>query len=201
MKLFFLAVMALMSWGCVNVATSAIGVATDVGETAAKTTARAANAGVNAATSKKSRKTRKQSEDEDPRPFDESSDPNLDIDIAMAQAERTGKNVLLIFGGNWCHDSRGLAGKFEEPELATVIRDNFELVWVDIGFQDRNMHVLRRFGVNRIYGTPVVVILSSTGDILNGDTMHDWRAADTRSYQEAFDYFQSFAIGDALDVS
>ncbi len=194
MKLVFWGVMALMSWGCVNVATSAIGVATEVGETAAKTTANAANAGVNAAVSKKSRKTRKQFEHEEPRPFDETSDPNLDIDVALAQAERTGKRVLLIFGGNWCHDSRGLAAKFEEPELATVIRENFELVWIDIGFRDRNMNVLRGFGVNRIYGTPVVLILSPSGDILNGDTIHDWRAADSRSYREAYEYFQSFAI-------
>ena len=201
MRLLFWALYILMLSGCVNVATSTFDVATGVSESATNATARAAKTSISTVSNSRKESKRKKSDEEDPHPFNEISDPGLDIDAALAQASITGKNVLLVFGGNWCHDSRGLAAKFEMPDLAAIIKDNYELVWVDIGFQDRNMNMLQRFGVYRIYGTPVVIILSSNGEILNSETMHDWRAADSRSYQEAVDYFQSFAIDDHSGMS
>ncbi len=130
-----------------------------------------------------------------PRPFNESAIAMQDVDAALLSAQSTGKMPLLILGGNWCHDSRGLAAKFEIEPLKTLIETMYQTVWVDVGHRDRNLDVAKRFGVNKIIGTPTVIILSPDGDLLNADTVHDWRTADSKPYDETVAYFDLFARG------
>ncbi len=99
---------------------------------------------------------------------------------------------MLVLGGNWCHDSRGLAAKFETEPLRSLIEANYQTVWIDVGHRDRNLDVARRFGVDGIIGTPTVIILSPDGAPLNSDTVHDWRTADSRTLADAVAYFDSF---------
>lgn len=127
-----------------------------------------------------------------PRPFDESADATQDVDAALSAAQSSGKLVLLVLGGNWCHDSRGLAAKFETEPFRSLIEANYQTVWVDVGHRDRNLDIARRFGVDRIVGTPTVIILSPDGALLNSDTVHDWRTADSRTLADAVAYFESF---------
>ena len=129
------------------------------------------------------------------RPFDASRNAMMDVDAALASAAISGKRVLLVLGGNWCHDSRGLASKFQRPEMMRIIEESYELVWVDVGYRDRNLDVAERFGVDRLIGTPTVLILSQQGVLLNADTIHDWRRADSTPYDDVIQYFQSFALG------
>jgi len=131
--------------------------------------------------------------DNNPRPFEADRNAMADIDEALAAAAHSGKPVLLVLGANWCHDSRGLAAKFQEPDLAQIITDGYELVWVDVGRRDRNLDVAARFGVFDLLGTPTILIVSPAGELLNADSVHDWRTADSRPYREALEYFQRYA--------
>ena len=130
--------------------------------------------------------------DDGPRPFDPSREAMADVDLALALAHSRGVNALLVLGGNWCHDSRGLAAKFETPELTTLIAENYELVWVDVGRRDRNLDVAERFDVTRLVGTPTILIVSPEETLLNRDTVNDWRNADSRTLDEAIDYFSQW---------
>jgi len=132
-------------------------------------------------------------EDREPRPFDEARDAMADVDAALARAETRGVRALLVLGGNWCHDSRGLAAKFQTPDLAALIAAKYELVWVDVGRRDRNLDVAKRFGVGDLLGTPTVLIVSPAGDLLNADSVHDWRDAASRSEAETLAYFSGQA--------
>ncbi len=129
----------------------------------------------------------------EPQPFDEKADAMRDVDLAIAASKTSGKRPLLVLGGNWCHDSRGIAKKFQTTPLSRLIEDGFELVWVDVGHKDRNLDVAERFGVEKLIGTPTILILSPDGALLNADTVHDWRTADSRSIEEALDYFGAFS--------
>lgn len=131
--------------------------------------------------------------DNNPRPFNETRDAHADVDAALASAAERNVNALLILGGNWCHDSRGLAAKFEQPELASIIAERFSLVWVDVGHRDRNLDVAQRFGVETLLGTPTVLIVSPGGALLNAESVHDWRTADSRPYEDALEYFSRYA--------
>lgn len=132
-------------------------------------------------------------DEDEPRPFDTSSNAMMDVNAALAAAAISGKRPLLVLGGNWCHDSRGLAAKFLRPEMEALLSENYELVWIDVGRRDRNLDVAERFGVSKLLGTPTVLILSSSGELLNADSVHDWRRADSTPYAEVVDYFQKYA--------
>ena len=195
--LFVAFLAALFASGCVQAVTKTAGVAANAAGAAAKTTVKATGAAVDMATPNKSQDHHDDHhDDDDPRPFDETRDAMADVDAALAAAQISGKRVLLVLGGNWCHDSRGLAAKFQEPELAAVIAASYELVWVDVGYRDRNLHVGKRFGVPELFGTPTVLILSPEGVLLNEDSVHDWRTADSKPYDETLEYFIAYA-GDA----
>ncbi|WP_425410100.1 thioredoxin family protein [Hyphococcus sp.] len=182
--------------GCVKAVSTTAGAAANVGKAAVKTTANVSGDVVEAAAGSKDADNDHHHDshhDDDPRPFDASRNAMMDVDAALAAAQVSGKNVLLALGGNWCHDSRGLAAKFERPELARVIADGYELVWVDVGYRDRNLDVPARYGVMELHGTPTILILSPDGALLNRDSVHDWRTADSKPYDETLVYFQRYA--------
>lgn len=130
---------------------------------------------------------------DEPQPFDETANAMQDVDAALLAAKASGKNVILALGGNWCHDSRGLAKKFETDPLKTLINDKYEVVWVDVGHRDRNLDVAQRFSVDKLLGTPTIIITAPDGAVLNADTVHDWRTADSKTLDETYEYFASFA--------
>ena len=181
----------LVSSGCAKVVGTTVGAAATVGKTAVKTSVNVSGDIVEAAVTDGNAKT--EHHDDDPRPFNASRNAMQDVDIALTRASISGRNVLLVLGGNWCHDSRGLAAKFARTELAETIADGYELVWVDVGYRDRNLDVAARFGVMQLLGTPTVLIVSPEGELLNADSVHDWRTADSKPYDETLAYFQRYA--------
>lgn len=129
---------------------------------------------------------------EEPRPFDESADAAAAVDAARAAAAISGRRVLLVLGGNWCHDSRALARHFSDSRVAALLAERFELVYVDVGMRDRNLDIARRFGVDEIVNTPTILILSADGAALNRGDERAWRNAAGRTVDEALDYFGRF---------
>lgn len=130
---------------------------------------------------------------DEPHPFDETRNATADVDAALAAAKQRGTRVLLVLGGNWCHDSRGLAKKFKDPDLAVLLAEHYELVWIDVGHRDRNMDIPERFGVHGLIGTPSILILSASGELLNAESVHDWRNAASETLAETYDYFAKWA--------
>jgi len=193
MRILLAAGVLVAAGGCVKAVTTTVGAAASAGTAAVKTTANVSGDVVEAAVfGDESGDGRDKNHDDDPRPFDAGRNAMMDVDAALVAAKASGRNVLLVMGGNWCHDSRGLAAKFEEPELLRVIAHGYELVWVDVGRRDRNLDVAARFGVREIRGTPAVLILSPEGALLNRDSVHDWRTADSKPYDETLAYFKRY---------
>lgn len=127
------------------------------------------------------------------RPFEQFRNANLDVDRALAAARADGKTVALVLGGNWCHDSRGLAGRLEQPRFQALLDRGFHLVYVDVGRRNRNLDVARRFGVDEVKGTPTVIFVSPNGETLNPGAVHDWRNAASRTVDETYAYFAKHA--------
>jgi len=127
------------------------------------------------------------------RPFEESADATAQVDAALARAQLNEKRVILVMGANWCHDSRGLAGWFAQPRFAAMLEAKYELVYVDVGHRDRNIDIARRFDLKSIKGTPTVLVLSSSGDLLNRQSAPKWRDAASREQDDIFAYFDQFA--------
>lgn len=128
-----------------------------------------------------------------PAPFDEAADARADVDAAFAAAAGDGRKVLLILGGNWCHDSRALARRMTDPSLTALIAENFHTVFVDVGRRDRNLWLARRFEIGALTGTPTVLIAGAGGALLNRDRVADLTAADSLPVRAITDYFQRYA--------
>ena len=113
------------------------------------------------------------------------ADAVSDVDAALARAAASGKRVLLVMGGNWCHDSRALAGWLETPRFAALTAERYEVVYVDVGVPQtgagRNLDIARRFGLDEFPGTPALLVLTAEGELLNRDTAASWRNAASRS--------------------
>jgi len=127
------------------------------------------------------------------RAFGQSADAAADVDAALVRAALSDKRVLLVLGANWCHDSRGLAGWFAQPRFAAMLAPKYEIVYVDVGQRDRNLDIARRFGIGAVRGTPTVLILSSSGVLLNRKSAPKWRNAASREQDEIFAYFDQFS--------
>lgn len=130
---------------------------------------------------------------DEPQPFDAARSATADVDAALENARMRGTRALFVLGGNWCHDSRAFAAYLMRPELAALVAAQFELVYVDVGRRDRNLDIAARFGVGTLSGTPTILVVSADGELLNADTVHDWRNAASRSYEEATAYLRGFA--------
>ena len=123
------------------------------------------------------------------RPFGDPDRAGRDVADALARARANGHRVLLVFGANWCHDSRALAGWFATPRFAAMLSPRYEIVWIDVGQKDRNLDLARRFGLDGIKGTPTVLMLDSAGKPLNLADAPRWHDASTRSEDKIYRYF------------
>ncbi len=130
-------------------------------------------------------------------PFDAKANAEKDVNIALAVAG-TGDSglALVVMGGNWCHDSRALAGWFATPRFAKMLHARYSVVYVDIGMpqigQGKNLHIAKRFGIKKIKGTPTVMILSADGKLLNRKDAPKWRNAASKQEDAIFRHFAEF---------
>jgi hypothetical protein len=128
-----------------------------------------------------------------------SADRNAQADVnnALASAKASGKIVLVIMGANWCHDSIGLAGWLDTPRFMAMMRDRYAIVYVDVGTpqtgKGRNLDIAGRFGIKKVKGTPLVMLVSADGKLLNSKKdAASWRNAASRSEDEIYAYFAEF---------
>lgn len=126
------------------------------------------------------------------RPFDTKAQAAPAVDAALARGKAAGKNTIIVLGANWCHDSRALAGWFATPRFSKMISARYELVYVDVGYRDRNLDIARRFGIKSLKGTPTVLIVDGDGQLLNRKTAPTWRNAASRSESSIFRSFAEF---------
>jgi thioredoxin 1 len=89
-----------------------------------------------------------------------------DIRQAILKASAEHKNVLLVFGGNWCLDCHLLDLYFHDPGNASLLAANYVLVDVNIGEYDKNLDLARKYGIPLSKGVPALVVLDGAGHVL-----------------------------------
>lgn len=123
------------------------------------------------------------------KPFGHPDRAERDVAAALKRATANGHRVILVFGANWCHDSRVLAGWFATPRFRAMLVAKYEIVWIDVGQKDKNNGLARRFGLAGIAGTPTVLIVDAAGTPLNLADAPTWRDASARTSDAIFAYF------------
>ena len=89
-----------------------------------------------------------------------------DIRQAILKAAAEHRNVLLVFGGNWCVDCHLLDLYFHDPGNASLLAANYVLVNVNVGEYDKNLDLARKYGIPLSKGVPALVVLDGAGHVL-----------------------------------
>jgi Thioredoxin-like len=93
-------------------------------------------------------------------------DAHTEIKQALASAAKEHKNVLIVFGANWCYDCHVLDLAFHRPDLAGVLSRNYEVIHVDVGEGDKNQDIMEQYHVPMKKGIPALAVLNSSGKLL-----------------------------------
>jgi thiol-disulfide isomerase/thioredoxin len=131
-----------------------------------------------------------------PLPYDEQANAAAQVEGAFKRAQQTGKRVLIDFGGNWCPDCRILAGVMRLPEVKSFIDSHYEIATVDVGRFDKNLDVVKRFGIQKLKGVPTVVVAEANGATLNVTNSADLANARAMSPQGITNWLARWAGSD-----
>ncbi|MGA9210656.1 MAG: thioredoxin family protein, partial [Terriglobales bacterium] len=112
-----------------------------------------------------------------PNLYNPQADAKLEIKEALERAARTHKNVILVFGGNWCYDCHVLDLAFHHPEIEPTLKAHFLVVHVDVGEYDKNLDLAEQYQVPLKKGVPALAVLASDGKLLYSQRGGEFEAA------------------------
>ena len=112
-----------------------------------------------------------------PNLYNPQADAKLDIKEALERAAREHKNVIVVFGGNWCYDCHVLDLAFHHPEIEPKLKAHFIVVHVDIGEYDKNLDLADKYQVPLKKGVPALAVLAPDGKLLYSQQAGEFEAA------------------------
>ncbi len=89
-----------------------------------------------------------------------------EIRDAVTRAAKLHKHVLVIFGADWCYDCHVLDRALRRPDIAPLLKSNYELVHVDVGQGDKNQDLMNDYQVPMQRGIPALAVLDGSGKLL-----------------------------------
>ena len=106
--------------------------------------------------------------------FDPKRDAAADIQAAIAEAQKTGKRIILDIGGDWCQYCHQMDQLFQEhPELLELRDKNFITVAIYYGTDKKNEQVLSHYP--KVDGIPHFYVLDSRGSVLHSQHLLELR--------------------------
>ena len=95
--------------------------------------------------------------------YPDNADAKNEIAEALAASGKDHKNVLLVFGANWCFDCFALDYRFHQAEIQPIVDKNYHVVHVDIGRNDKNQDLVKKYNIPIEKGIPSLAVLDSKG--------------------------------------
>jgi thioredoxin-related protein len=104
--------------------------------------------------------------------FDPSRDAEQDIQMGIAEAQRTGRHVILDVGGEWCIWCHRLDAFFSEnKDVSDVLKTNYVIIKVNYSKENKNEKVLSRYP--KVSGYPHLFVLDQKGTLLHSQNTGD----------------------------
>ena len=119
------------------------------------------------------------------------------FDQALAKAAADNTKAVIVFGADWCHDSRTLASVLTSNTFKAEFGNRYHVTFIDVGRpqsgEGRNLELVKRLGVKNLKSTPAMFVLRGDGKVLNGkkDAV-SWRNADSRGTDKILAWFRDF---------
>lgn len=117
-----------------------------------------------------------------------------DINDAVIEAQRTGRNVLVDVGGEWCVWCHILDSFFDQNRKLLKYREqNFLMVKINYSSENKNENVLSRYP--RIPGFPHLFVLDGNGKLLHSQDTSQLEEGNSYNYNldKVFTFLKSWA--------
>ncbi len=124
--------------------------------------------------------------------YDDNANPQQQIAAAIATASKSGQNILLIFGANWCPDCRALDAAMHQPDMAELIDKNYVVVHISVGYGHKNIEVGAKYGVPLQRGFPAIAVLDAHGNVLFAQDQGQFANARRMPYQDFKAFFEKW---------
>lgn len=116
------------------------------------------------------------------------------VEGAVAEARAGGRRAVLVFGADWCSDSTALAAVLKSDLWQAHFGKRYSLTFIDVNRptrgQGRNQDVIARFGIDKMTGTPEMLVIGRDGTMLNTvEDAHSWQNAGNRPVSAIFKWF------------
>ena len=126
--------------------------------------------------------------------YDEKADADAAVARAFARAKTSGKRVLLDLGGNWCPDCIVLFNFMKLPEIRRFVDTHYEVVEVDVGRFNRNLHIPAKLCfTEKLRGVPAVLVFTPDRKLVNRGDVFTTANANTMTPQGLADYLARYA--------
>ena len=116
---------------------------------------------------------------------------------ALAHAAASKASAVIVFGADWCHDSRALAKVLTSDPFKSEFGARYEVTFINVGRPQAgegvNRDLVKALGVNKLKSTPALFVLRADGKVLNGkkDAV-SWRNAESRGTDKVLAWFRGF---------
>ncbi|MCE1190514.1 MAG: thioredoxin family protein [Ignavibacteria bacterium] len=98
--------------------------------------------------------------------FDPQKDPQKDLNTAIVEAQKSGKNIIIDVGGEWCIWCHRLHEFIESTEtIKKLIADNYVFFYVNYSKENKNEKFLSQFP--KVDGYPHLFVLDAKGKLLH----------------------------------
>lgn len=127
-------------------------------------------------------------------PADE--DGEFALRMALAEARASKRLAVVVFGADWCHDSRSLAAVLTSEAFRKEFGEQFEVTFIDVGKpqtgEGRNLDLVAGLGVKGLKSTLALFVLSADGKPVNSaQDAVSWRNADSRGAEKILQWFRA----------
>lgn len=113
--------------------------------------------------------------------YNPSADAKSEIAIAVENAKKANKNVMIQVGGNWCSWCIEFHRFIKEDSLlSATLQNNYEYVLLNYSKEQKNEDVLADFQFPQRMGFPVFIVLDDMGDRIH--TQNSWYLEKEKSY-------------------
>ena len=119
------------------------------------------------------------------------------LNQALARAAASNHRAVIVFGADWCHDSRALAKVLTSEAFKNEFSARYDVSFIDVGKPQtgagHNLDLVKLLGVKNLKSTPALFLISPQGKLLNGkkDAV-SWRNAESRGIQAITAWFRGF---------
>lgn len=132
--------------------------------------------------------------------FDPKRDASKDIVNAVLEAKKSGKNILLDVGGEWCIWCHRLDKFFEDnKDISDFMHKNYVVVKVNYSPENKNESVLAKYP--KVKGYPHLFVLDKNGKLLHSQDTGELEAGKQHDHDKVFNFLKEWAPKSQKKVS